>query len=223
MLAPAMDIDIWSDIACPWCYVGKRRLEAALASFDGADEVELRWHSFELDPSAPAAYEGAYVDRVAQKYGSSREQVSERLEAMREMASAEKLELNFERIRAGNTFDAHRLLQLAREHRIQDALKERLMRAYHAEGELVSDHAVLRRLGGEAGLPAGDLDALLDGDAYSEQVRADEHTAQQLGIDAVPFFIIDRRLAARGALDAPQLLGALRQAAAPSSRASSMK
>lgn len=209
-----MQIDIWSDIACPWCYLGKRRLEAALASFEDAEDVAVRWHSFELDPGAPAAYEGDHADRIARKYGRTREQVEASLASMRAMAAAEGLELNFDRVHAGNTLDGHRLLQLAFEHGLQDAMKERLMRARHTDGELVSDHAVLRRLAAETGLPADAVQELLAGDAYGRQVREDEHTAQRLGIDAVPFFIIDQRLAARGALDAPQLLGALRQAAA---------
>jgi predicted DsbA family dithiol-disulfide isomerase len=209
-----MQIDIWSDIACPWCYLGKRRLEAALASFEDADDVAVRWHSFELDPGAPAAYEGDHAERIARKYGRTREEVEASLASMRAMAAAEGLELNFDRVRSGNTFDGHRLLQLASEHGLQDTMKERLMRAFHTDGELVSDHAVLERLGVETGLPEAAVREMLAGDAYGEQVREDEYTAQRLGIDAVPFFIIDRRLAARGALDAQQLLGALRQAAA---------
>ena len=208
-----MEIDVWSDIACPWCYMGKRRLEAALALFEGAEDVSVRWHSFELDPSAPAAYEGEHVERIARKYGRSREEAASALESISEMAAAEGLELNFQGIRAGNTFDGHRLLQLAFEHGRQDATKERLMRAYFLDGELVSDHRVLQRIGEEAGLPARLVEEMLGSDAFGEQVRADELTAQQLGIDAVPFFIIDRRLAIRGALDAPQVLGALQQAA----------
>jgi predicted DsbA family dithiol-disulfide isomerase len=208
-----MQIDIWSDIACPWCYLGKRRLETALASFEGADEVAIRWHSFELDPAAPAAYEGDHTERIARKYGRSREEVEASLASMRAMAAAEGIELNFDRVRAGNTFDGHRLLQLASEHGLQDAMKERLMRAFHTDGELVSDHGVLRRLGAETGLPEDAMEEMLAGEGFGQQVREDEYTAQRLGIDAVPFFIIERRLAARGALDPPQLLGALQQAA----------
>jgi predicted DsbA family dithiol-disulfide isomerase len=209
-----MQIDVWSDIACPWCYLGKRRLEAALASFDGGEDVAIRWHSFELDPNAQAEREGDHVEHIARKYGRTREEVEASLASMRAMAAAEGIELNFDRIRGGNTFDGHRLLQLAFDHGLQDAMKERLMRAYHTDGELISDHGVLRRLGVETGLPEDAVEKMLAGDAYSEQVREDEYTAQRLGIDAVPFFIIDRRLAARGALDASQMLGALQQAAA---------
>src|SRR5581483_3685522 len=201
-----MQIDIWSDIACPWCYLGKRRLETALASFEGAGEVEVRWHSFELDPAAPAAYEGDHAERMARRYGRTREEIVASLASMRAMAASEGVELNFAEIRAGNSFDGHRLLQLAAEHGLQDEMKERLMRAYFTDGELISDHSVLRRLGIEAGLPADEVDAMLAGEDRGEQVREDEFTAQRLGIDAVPFFIFDRRLAARGALDPPQLL-----------------
>jgi predicted DsbA family dithiol-disulfide isomerase len=208
-----MEIDVWSDIACPWCYVGKRRLRAALASFEDSEDVSVRWHSFELDHAAPAAYEGEHAERIARKYGRSVEETERALQSMSEIAAAEGLELNFAGIRAGNTFDAHRLLQLALEHGHQDEVKEQLMRAYFRDGELISDHTVLQRIGEQSGLPAASVQEMLASDAFGEQVRQDEVTAQQLGIDAVPFFVIDRRLAVRGALDAPQLLDALRQAA----------
>lgn len=208
-----MQIDIWSDIACPWCYLGKRRLEAALASFDATEDIEIHWHSFELDPNAPAAYEGEHAERIARKYGRSREDTEALLERMREMAATEGLELRFDRVRSGNTFDGHRLLQLASDHGLQVQVKERLMRAHHTDGELISDPATLRRIGADAGLPGDAVEELLATDAYGEQVRVDEHTAQQLGIDAVPFFVIDRRLAVRGAADAEQLVQALQQVA----------
>lgn len=208
-----MQIDIWSDIACPWCYLGKRRLEAALASFEGADDVEILWHSFELDPGAPPAYEDDYVSRVARKYGRTPQEAGELASAMAETAAAEGLELNFERIRAGSTFDGHRLLALALEEGVQGAMKERLMRAYLTDGELISDPGTLRRLAGELGLPEERVQELLASDAFAEPVRVDEYTAQRLGIDAVPFFILDRRLAIRGALEPGEMLHALRQAA----------
>ena len=208
-----MQIDIWSDIACPWCYVGKRRLEAALESFAGAEDVELRWHAFELDPDAPAAHEGTYAERIARKYGRTPEESADLLDSMREMAAAEGLALRFEQIRGGNTFDGHRLIALALEHGLQGEMKERLMRAYFSEGELLSDAPTLRRLALETGLPAEEVDELLAGEGFAEEVRVDEYTAQRLGIDAVPFFILDRRMAVRGALDSAELLGALEQAA----------
>ena len=211
-----MQIDIWSDIACPWCYVGKRRLESALESFDGAAEVELRWHAFELDPNAPAAHEGTYAERIERKYGRTPEESAALLGSMSEMAAAEGLELRFDRIRGGSTFDGHRLIALAAEHELQGEMKERLMRAYFSEGELLSDPAALRRLATETGLPAEKVEELLAGESFAEEVRVDEYTAQRLGIDAVPFFILDRRVAVRGALDSAELLRALEQTAAGS-------
>lgn len=208
-----MQIDIWSDIACPWCYVGKRRLEGALAAFDRAGDVEVTWHSFELDPAAPAAYDGEYVARLASKYGRSPEEAAAMLAGMTEMAAAEGLELRFDRIRAGSTFDGHRLLHLALEEDLQGPMKERLMRGYLTEGELISDPGTLRRLALEVGLPEARVEELLAGDAFGEQVRLDEYTAQRLGIDAVPFFVFDRRLAVRGAQDSALLLQALHRAA----------
>ncbi len=205
-----MDVDIWSDIACPWCYVGKRRLEAALEEFEHSDEVTVRWHSFELDPQAPPEREGDHAGNLARKYGTSPEQARDMLSKMTAVAAEDGLEFHFDRARAGNTFDGHRLIQMALAHGCQGAMKERLMRAYLTEGELISDHATLRRLALEVGLPEEEVDALLESDAYGEDVRTDEYTASRLGITAVPFFVVDRSFGAAGAQPPEQLLELLR-------------
>jgi predicted DsbA family dithiol-disulfide isomerase len=203
-----MHVEIWSDIACPWCYVGKRRFEAALASFEHRDQVSVTWRSFELDPYAPPEREGDRAEQLARKYGTTREQAVAMQRRMTEDAAREGLEFRFDIARAGNTHDAHRLVHLATTRGLQDAMKERLFRAYLGEGELVSDHAVLLRLGGEVGLPEQEVLDLLDGHAYAADVRADEETADSLGISAVPFFVVDRAFGAPGA-QPPEVLGDL--------------
>jgi len=194
-----MDIEIWSDIACPWCYVGKRRFEAALAAFEHRDEVTVTWRSFALDPAAPRerAVDGA--THLAEKYGTSRDQALAMQKRMTDVAAGERLDFRFDLARGGNTFDAHRLLHLAAAHGAQDAMKERLMRGYLTEGEAIGDPAVLERLALEAGLPADDVRDVLGGDRYAAEVREDERTAAGLGIHAVPFFVVDRALGAAGA------------------------
>ena len=207
-----MDVEIWSDIACPWCYVGKRRLEAALESFEHRDEVRVRWRSFELDPNAPPERGGELAASLALKYGTSREQALAMLATMTATAARDGLEFHFERARAGNTFDGHRLTHLALSEGLQGAMKERLMRAYLTEGELVSDHATLRRLALEVGLAEGAVDELLGGKLYAEEVRVEEYTASRLGITAVPFFVVDRSFGAAGAQDPEHLLELIRHA-----------
>ncbi len=206
-----MHVEIWSDIACPWCYVGKRRFEAALAGFEHADEVEVTWRSFELDPGAPPAWEVDGATHLAQKYGSSREQALSMMAQMTETAAGEGLDFHFERQRGGSTFDAHRLVHLAAAHGRQDAMKERLLKAYLEEGELMSDPATLRRLAGEAGLPADEVADLLAGDRFAAEVRDDERAASQLGISGVPFFVVDRAIGASGAQPPEVLRGLLEQ------------
>ena len=200
-----LKVEIWSDIACPWCYVGKRRFEAALAGFEHRDQVEVSWRSFELDPGAPREREGDRVEHLARKYGTSREQAEKMLEQMTAVAAGEGLDFRFDIARSGNTFDAHRLTHLAAAHGRQDAMKERLFRAYLSEGELIGDPAVLERLGLEVGLPEHDLRELLAGDRYAAEVREDEQLAASLAITAVPFFVVDRAIAASGA-QPPELL-----------------
>jgi predicted DsbA family dithiol-disulfide isomerase len=209
-----VDVEIWSDIACPWCYIGKRRFEAAFASFEHRDEVRVTWRSFELDPHAPRERSGDRAAHLAEKYGTSREQAEEMQRHMTEVARAEGLDFRFEAARSGNTFDAHRLLHLAAANGAQGALKERLLRAYLTEGELIADPAALERLALEVGLSGDDVREVLAGDRYSAEVRADERTATSLGISAVPFFVVDRSLGASGAQPPDVLAELLRRARA---------
>jgi predicted DsbA family dithiol-disulfide isomerase len=192
-------VEIWSDIACPWCYVGKRRFETALAAFEHRDDVTVTWRSFELDPTAPREREADGATHLAEKYGTSREQALAMHARMTDVAAGEGLEFRFDRARGGNTFDAHRLTHLAAAHGLQDATKERLMRAYLTEGKPIGDPAALETLGVEAGLPEDEVRDLLAGDRFAAEVRADEATAMQFGIHAVPFFVVDRALGASGA------------------------
>ena len=204
----SMQVEIWSDLACPWCYIGMRRFEVALAGFEHRDEVEVTWRSFELDPGAPAAPEGDRVERLARKYGTTREVAEERQRQIEELAADDGLEIRFELVRDGNTFDAHRVLHLAAAHGLQEAVNQRLFRARFAEGVLLSEHEALERLGTETGLPAGEVRDLLAGDRFADAVRADERSAPELGITAVPFFVVDRAMGASGA-HPPEVLAQL--------------
>jgi len=203
-----MNVEIWSDIACPWCAVGKRRFEAALEGFAHRDDVSVTFRSFELDPEAPPAREGSTAEHLASKYGTSLEQAHAMNDRMTETAAGDGLEFRFDLARGGSTFDAHRLLHLAAAHGRQHELKERLMRAYLGEGELMSDHEALARLAAEAGLPEDEVRDTLATDRYAAEVREDEATARGLGISAVPFFVVDRAFGAAGA-QPPEVLGDL--------------
>jgi predicted DsbA family dithiol-disulfide isomerase len=200
-----MQLEIWSDIACPWCYVGKRRMEAALEQFEHRDDVTVTWRSFELDPGAPAAREVSHVELIAQKYGRTVEQVEAMDAQLTAVAAAEGIDMKLAQLRSGNTFDGHRVIHLAAEHGLQDAMKERLMRAYLTEGALVSDHDTLIALAAEVGLPEAEVREVLLTERYAEAVRDDERNAAGAGISAVPCFVIDRKFGASGAQD-PQIL-----------------
>jgi predicted DsbA family dithiol-disulfide isomerase len=202
-----MRIDVWSDVACPWCYVGKRRLESALARFP--HDVEVVWRSFELDPAAPLERSGDYAGHLAAKYGRTRAQAQEMLDSMTATAAVEGLDYRFDLARGGSTYDAHRLLHLAAARGVQDALKERLLRALFTDGALVGDRETLVRLAAEVGLDPAEVRWLLEGDAYGEAVRADEAEARALGITGVPFFVVDGRYGVSGAQPADVLLQVL--------------
>ena len=194
-----MRVEIWSDVVCPWCYVGKRRFEAALAAFPHRDQVEVVWRSFELDAGAPAERVGDYAQLLADKYGFPVEQGRQMIDTMTQTAAQEGLDFRFDLARVGNTFDAHRLLHLAHDRGVQDAVKERLMRATFTEGEPIGDRETLVRLVAEAGLAAEDACAVLASDRYAAEVRADEAQARAYGISGVPFFVVDGAYGVNGA------------------------
>ena len=206
-----MKVDIWSDVACPWCYIGKRRFEAALARFEHRDEVDVQWRSFELDPAAPAVRDGAYVDRLAAKYGTSVAAAEETVDRMIEAGAQHGVVLRFDKARPGNTFDAHRLLHLAREHGAQHDLKERLLYATFTRGARTADPDVLLALAADAGLDPDESRAVLAGDAYAADVRADEQRAAELGIGSVPYFVVAGIFGVSGAQQPDLLLGVLRE------------
>jgi predicted DsbA family dithiol-disulfide isomerase len=209
-------VDIWSDVVCPWCYIGKRRFEAALERFAHRDEVEVVWHSFQLDPttvSVRAAGEGPdHAEVLASKYGMSREQAVAAVASVTAAAAGEGLDFRLTTSLRSNTADAHRLVHLAADRGIQGAVKERLLRAYFTENEPVGDRDTLVRLAAEAGLDPAEAAAVLDGDAYADRVRADEDEARALGATGVPFFVVDRRYGVSGAQPADQLLAVLERA-----------
>jgi predicted DsbA family dithiol-disulfide isomerase len=207
-------VDIWSDIACPWCYVGKRRFERALARFEHRASVDVVWRSFELDPGAPREREGgaAYAQRLAQKYGTSIEAAEARIAQLAQVAKGDGLTFRFDLIRPGNTFDAHRLIHLAQARGLQDAVKERFLRAYMTEGEAIGRRETLVRLASEAGLDAAEATDTLASDNYAQEVRADEQLARDFGITGVPCFVLDQRYAVSGAQPVEVLEAALSQA-----------
>ncbi|MDB4961208.1 MAG: oxidoreductase [Myxococcales bacterium] len=212
---PELRIDIWSDIACPWCYVGKRRLEAALKQFPHAADVKIVWRAFELDPGAPPAQQpvpGGYAERLGKKYRMSTAKAEGMLTQMTETAARDGLEFRFDRIQPGNTFNAHRLIHFALDEGKQDALKERLLRAYMTEGKLMGDTETLVTLAADAGLDPAAVREVLSSDRYASDVREDEALARELGISGVPFFVLGGRLGVSGAQPAEVLLGALEQA-----------
>lgn len=201
-----MLVEIWSDIVCPWCLVGKARFEQALTAFPHRDAVEIVWRAFELDPDAPTEREGDYADHLARKYGGGRAAGQAMIDRMTGTAAEAGLKFRFDRARPGNTFDGHRLLHLARERGRQDEVAERFFRGYLTEGEPIGRPEALRRLAVEAGLDPDEVDTVLAGDGYAEAVRADERRARELGVGAVPFFVLDGRYGLAGAQPA-ELLG----------------
>lgn len=194
-----MQVEIWSDVVCPWCYLGKRRFEQALSDFEHRDDVQVVYRSFELDPAAPAGVTTPTVDRLADKYGMTPAQASQAQRAMEKRAAGDGLTFRMGSLRSGNTRDAHRLIQLAKDRGRQPELVERLHRAYFTDEDSVFDHDALTRLGVEAGLDGDDIAVVLAGDAYTDHVDTDEAMARAIGATGVPLFVIDRKYGISGA------------------------
>ncbi len=211
-----MKVEIFSDVVCPWCAIGKRRFEVALENFAHRDEVDVVWRAFELDPGAPALSEGDLVSHLASKYGMTREQAVSSQERLAAMAAEEGLEFHFDRALRANTFDAHRLLHYALSEGRQDDLKERLFMAYFRDGEAISDPETLVRLAEEIGLDGAEVKEIIGSGRYAAEVRADEADARALGINGVPFFVIDRHFGVSGAQSPESILHVLDEAWADS-------
>jgi predicted DsbA family dithiol-disulfide isomerase len=187
-------------------------LDAALAEFAHADDVEIVWHSFELDPNAPAARSGDYPGMIARKYGTSPEQAQGMVDQMTARGAAIGLDFHFERVQPGNTFDAHRIIHLGAARGIQTRVKERFLRAYLSEGEAVGLPEVVEPLAVDAGLDPEEVAAVLELGTFADEVRSDEALAHELGVTGVPFFVIDRRYAVAGAQPPDVLLDVLERA-----------
>ena len=205
-------VEIWSDVICPWCYIGKRRFERALASFEHADDVEVVWRSYELDPTAPARRDGDPAERLARKYGLSVDQARAAQHRLTMLAAEEGLDYQLARAAGGNTLDAHRLIHFAQDRGLGDAMKERLLRAHLVEALPIGDVATLVGLASEVGLDPAEVERLLAGDELVEAVRADERRAVELEVTGVPFFLFDERMAIGGAQDPGLFLRVLQRA-----------
>ncbi len=193
-----MRVDIWSDVVCPWCYLGKARFEKALAGFDGRDEVEVAYHAFELDPTWPPGQTMPIQEMLATKYRLAPAEAEAAEGQIAGLARAEGLPFNPERP-LGNTFDVHRVLQLGHDQGFQHRLLDAIYRAYFGDAADIFDPDVLGPIAATAGLDPEDVRQVLSSDDYAEQVRADEQQAQQIGIRGVPFFVLDGRVGVSGA------------------------
>jgi predicted DsbA family dithiol-disulfide isomerase len=204
-----MQVEIWSDVVCPWCYLGKRYFEQALEHFPHRDEVEVIYRSFELDPSAPPGVTTPTVEALASKYGLGLEQAREAQRQMERRAAQAGLTFRMEDLRSGNTRDAHRLLQLARARGRQAELAERLHRAYFTDQASIFDHSALAGFAADVGLDRDEALAVLASGEYGEAVEADEEVARSFGVSGVPFFVIDRRYGISGAQPAETITAVL--------------
>lgn len=213
-----MQVEIWSDVVCPWCYLGKRRFEQALAGFEHRDGVEVRYRSFELDPTAPADATTPTVELLAGKYGMTPAEAEKAQRQMEERAAADGLTFNLQGLRSGNTRAAHRLLHYAHDQGRQAELVERLHRAYFSEQASIFDPTTLAELAAEVGLDRAGAAEVLAGDDYADAVAADEAEAHALGANGVPFFVVDRRYGISGAQPAELIGQALERAWSDSPR-----
>lgn len=206
-----MQVDIWSDIMCPFCYIGKRNFEAALEQLPHRDKVKVVWHSFQLDPTMQSQPGKNVYDYLAERKGQTREWSVKMHEHVVQTAREAGLTYNFDKAVIANSFDAHRLIQLAKKHGAGDAAEEHLFKAYFTDGEDVADHATLQRIGGEIGLDATEVRTMLESDAYAEEVHRDIARAGAMGIRGVPFFVFHDRYAVSGAQPVETFVQALQQ------------
>ncbi|PDP89682.1 disulfide bond formation protein DsbA [Glycomyces fuscus] len=207
-----MQVEVWSDIVCPWCYIGKRRLERALELFEHSDRVRVRWRSFQLDPSFPPGVSEPVYDSLSRKMGASREQVRSMTEQVTQVAAQEGLDYDFAGGVMVNTFDVHRLLHLARTRGLEAEAHEGFMRAQLVQARDLNDTGALVEVAAEVGLEPRDVRRVLEGQEYAEDVREDIALARRLGATGVPFFVMDRSFGVSGAQSVEVFVSALDKA-----------
>ncbi|WP_274366200.1 DsbA family oxidoreductase [Paenibacillus thermotolerans] len=207
-----MKVEIWSDFGCPFCYIGKRRFEAALQSFSNKQDVEVVFRSFELDPGAKKDYGHDVHDLLASKYGMSRDQAKGMNDNVTAQAKEVGLTYNMDTVVPTNSFDAHRLAHFAGRQGMMYEMTERLFKAYFTDSKHIGDRETLANLAEEVGLDREQVAAMLEGEQFSQEVRVDEEEAMRLGVRGVPFFVIDRKYGVSGAQPAEVFLGALEKA-----------
>ncbi|WP_038951926.1 DsbA family oxidoreductase [Aeromicrobium massiliense] len=206
-------VDVWSDIACPWCFVGKRRFEQGVAALGDGVEVEVEYHSFELAPDTPVDFEGSEVDFLAGHKGMPAAQVEQMLGQMTQVAAGEGLAYDFDALQHTNTRKAHELLHLAKAHGVQPAMKERLLRAYFEQGRHLGRVDELADLAVEVGLDRDVVVRELEAGTYADAVQADVDQAMRYGIGGVPFYVVDGKYGISGAQSPETFAGAIEKAA----------
>src|ERR1700730_1197495 len=207
-----MKVEIWLDVLCPFCYIGKRKFENALEQFANKENVQVEWRSFQLDPNLQYVH-GKSIDQVlADKKGLSRDQAKQMNAQVTRMAKEVGLDYKFDHAKPANTFDAHRLSHLAAKYKLQEEVEEKLFLAYFTEGKNIGDKETLIQLGIEIGLPEAEVRKTIESDAYANEVKIDAHEAQEIGVRGVPFFVIDRKYAVSGAQSSEVFTAALETA-----------
>jgi len=207
-----MKVEIWSDIVCPFCYIGKRRFENALEEFSGKSDVTVQWRSFQLSPDTKYLPGKTIHEVLAEKKGWTTEEARRMNEQVSAIAANEGLNYQFDKTIPANTFNAHRLTHLAAKYNLQQQAEEKLFAAYFTEGKNLEDKHTLAKLGSEIGLDENEVSDMLSGDAFTEEVETDSYEAQQIGVRGVPFFVIDRKFAVSGAQPKEVFLKALETA-----------
>ena len=207
-----LKVQIWSDIMCPFCYIGKRRIEEALNLFEHKDAVAIEWKSFQLDASFVASSDDNMVEHLAQKYGKDTDWAQGMLDNMTQNAKSAGLDFHFEKAVLANSFNAHRLLHLAKKHHLANDLEELLFKAYLTEGKNINDNNTLKELGVSVGLNEHDIDEVLNSDVYGNDVKQDIQNANSIGVQGVPFFVFDNKYAVSGAQPATAFLETLQKA-----------
>ncbi|MGM0931544.1 MAG: DsbA family oxidoreductase [Actinomycetota bacterium] len=207
-----MKIEIWSDIACPWCFIGKRRFETALEGFEHKDQIDVEWRSYQLDPTLPEHYDGTETEYLSRIKGMPQDQVKQMFGHVTAQAAGEGLDYDFDKVVVANSFTAHRFLHLAKEHGLMDEAKDALLSGHFEQGKDIGDTEYLVSTGVVLGMPEEEIRETLANDRFAAEVRADIAEARALGVNGVPFFVLDRKYGISGAQPAEAFAQAIRQA-----------